>query len=214
MEKIRFLARAILAGVMISVGGTVFLMSPDKVSGAVFFCVGLFSVCVFGLALYTGQTGYFLDGNIGKNAINLAIIWIGNLVGCLTVGLMLRWSGTLAETAEANVAARLAKPLGYSFLTAIMCGVLMYIAVDNFRHGASEIGKFVGIMLCVPAFILAGFEHSIEDMFDIAAARGSGLFGGDTLAFLGVVSAGNLVGAVLFAKLRAIGNGTLFGDKK
>lgn len=213
MEKVKLLARAILAGVMISVGGTVFLMSPDKVSGAVFFCVGLFSVCVFKLALYTGQTGYFLDGNVGKNAIDLAIIWLGNLIGCLAVGLMLRWSGTLAETAEASVAARLAKPLGYSFLTAIMCGVLMYIAVDNFRNGASEIGKFVGIMLCVPAFILAGFEHSIADMFYIAAARGSGLFAGDTLAFLGVVSAGNLVGAVLFAKLRALGNGTLFGSK-
>ena len=48
------LLQGILAGISISLGGTVFLMSADKTVGALLFAVGLFCVCAFGFSLFTG----------------------------------------------------------------------------------------------------------------------------------------------------------------
>ena len=51
----------ILAGISISIGGTVYLLCDSKLAGAIFFSVGLFSVCVFGFSLFTGRVCYVFD---------------------------------------------------------------------------------------------------------------------------------------------------------
>ena len=58
MEQIRQFVSAILAGFMIGMGGTVFLSLDNKVLGACMFGVGLFTVVVFRLQLFTGKIGY------------------------------------------------------------------------------------------------------------------------------------------------------------
>ena len=59
-----------------------------------------------------------------------------------------------------------------------------------------------GILTCVPTFILAGFEHSIADMFYIAAA---GEYSFAALGFLLLVIAGNAVGGMLLPLLARVG---------
>ena len=190
---------------MIGVGGTAFLASPNAVLGAFLFTIGLFVICVFKFALYTGMCGYAFDGKIGKNFIELLIVWIGNFIGCFTVAAMLRGGATaLVEAAVLSCDAKLARPLGYAFLTAILCGALMYIAVDNFRKNDSPLGKYIGLFLCVPVFIISKLEHSIANMFFFSMAHGFAVFSADTLLFLFGVSLGNLAGGAGFALLRRI----------
>ena len=55
----------VLAGISISLGGTVYLLSADKTVGALLFSVGLFCVCVFGFNLFTGKVCYVLDNDAG-----------------------------------------------------------------------------------------------------------------------------------------------------
>ena len=46
---------AILAGLMIGVGGTVYLTLENKIVGSLMFTVGLYTIVLNGLFLYTGN---------------------------------------------------------------------------------------------------------------------------------------------------------------
>ena len=61
MKKI-FLS-AILAGMVIGFGGTVFLSVENTVIGSLFFTIGLFVVCTRGLHLFTGKVCYLFDND-------------------------------------------------------------------------------------------------------------------------------------------------------
>ena len=66
----------------------------------------------------------------------------------------------------------------------------MYIAVDEFKtHNRS----LIGIICCVPAFILTGFEHSIADLFYLCC---SGIFNLKVILFILIIMIGNAVGAL------------------
>ena len=75
-------------------------------------------------------------------------------------------SSSAAEAADAVAAAKLTQSFPQTLLQATLCGVLMYLAVTVRRDRS----KVVAILFCVPAFILAGFEHSIADFFYFSAA--------------------------------------------
>jgi formate/nitrite transporter FocA (FNT family) len=73
----------------------------------------------------------------------------------------------------------------------------MYVAVYPFQP-SRKIPAYLGIFLCVPTFILSGFEHSIADMFFFAAGLGGSYGVGRALGHILLVTLGNGLGAVLF----------------
>ena len=92
----------ILAGISIAIGGLVFLSVENRVIGAALFTVGLFSVCSFGFHLFTGKVCYVFQ-NDKEYAIQLPVIWLGNLVGTgVTAGIatLTRAGAGLAEKAR------------------------------------------------------------------------------------------------------------------
>ena len=52
------LGSALLGGACIGLGGIAFLTLENKVLGALFFTVGLFTICTFHLNLFTGKVCY------------------------------------------------------------------------------------------------------------------------------------------------------------
>ena len=71
---------AILAGICIGLGGTVYLSVESSVVGALLFSIGLLTILAFGFNLFTGKVGYALD-NPSSYIGTLAIIWLGNFIG-------------------------------------------------------------------------------------------------------------------------------------
>lgn len=179
------MVRAVLAGMMISIGGCVYLGCEVKWVGAILFAVGLFTIFSFRFDLYTGKVGYVFDNDRSYLPYLLVVI-IGNFIGCLIVGLMmpLDSASALAQNKLDN----------YDFLRVlfkgILCGMLMFIAADCYKNTKSFIATFV----CVPVFILAGFEHSIADMFYFCSA---GAFGIESFVFIVTVLIGNAIGGFL-----------------
>lgn len=55
-----YLLKGIYAGIMIAIGAVAYLAIPNKVVGAFIFSVGLLTVCMYGMNLYTGKIGYIL----------------------------------------------------------------------------------------------------------------------------------------------------------
>lgn len=191
---------AVLAGIMIGIGATAYLSCDNKYIGALLFTVGLFAICVFGLELYTGKVGY-IPLRRPKYMAEVALAAGGNMIGCFLASFALR-TDKLYETALTLCSAKLDQPYYRLFLLAVMCGILMYIAVHSYKI-QTGFSKLTGIFLCVPAFILCGFEHSIADTFYLCLA---GIFTPQAAVVLVLTLMGNAVGGMLIpAVQRATG---------
>ncbi len=191
---LKCLVRAILAGICIGIGGCVLLgcMSVNvelKWIGSILFAVGLMTIFFFGLDLYTGKVGYSFDNKPWTYVLDLIVIIIGNFIGCLFVGLAMPMSEQFLPGFIDGRLAALSSPLTI-LLKGVFCGMLMFIAADIYKKKQSFLGAFI----CVPVFILSGFEHSIADMFYFCSA---GCFTLESLAFILIVIAGNAIGGIL-----------------
>ena len=168
---------SILAGVCIGIGGTVFLSCDSRIAGALFFCVGLFTICTFGFNLFTGKVGYILE-NSPSYAGFLLLVWLGNLLGTAAVGYTLRLTraaDVLAAKAASLCEAKLNDSLLSIFILSVFCNILMFVAVDGFKSNPHELGKYLGLLFGVCVFILCGFEHCVANMFYFSIADMWGL---------------------------------------
>ena len=189
----------ISAGILVSIGGAVFLSCDIRYVGAVLFSVALLSICLKGYSLYTGHVGYLLDNHSKEDVSALLLGLLGNLIGTVCCGLLLRYALPVIGTgAEAACTARLAQAPAQTFIRALFCGILMYLAVSTYR----EKNTIAGILFCIPVFILSGFEHSIADMFYFAA---SGIVSFQAFAFIWIVILGNSVGGLLLPTMKRWG---------
>lgn len=153
---------SILAGMMIALGGIVFL-SCGGVTGALFFSMGLLTILALKLELFTGKAGLLVTNEIKPG--KLFGIWAGNFIGTaiLAFGLIFTPKGlVLAEEATKIVAIRVANGPFANLIYGIICGMLMFMAVKTF---AVTNGNPLYAMLPVAIFILCGFNHCIADMF-------------------------------------------------
>lgn len=159
-------AKAVLAGVCISIGGIAYLSMNCGVIGAILFTIGLLAVVHYEYSLYTGTAGFVNDGNDIANLFRT--ILLGNVVGCMLCGFGVRWTmPELAEAAEHIVALRMSTPLPSVIVRSIFCGILMTTAVTFAKQGS-----YLPLLWAVPAFIVSGFYHSIADAFYMSVGLG------------------------------------------
>ena len=185
------LLSGVSAGLLISIGGTVFLACDNKVVGAVFFSVALLCICYKKYSLYTGRIGYAIRDRSKDYFSGLFLGLAGNIAGTAAGGALIRVAlPSLIGKAQTACGARLDQPFVQTLIRAIFCGILMYLAVSIF----GEFKTPIAILFCIPVFILSGFEHSIADMFYFAVC---GLPNLRTVAFISTVILGNTGGALI-----------------
>ena len=191
----------ISAGICIALGGSVFLAADNRVVGAVLFSVALLCICMKGYALFTGKVG-FVPEDHGRPALQLLLAGLlGNLIGTFLCGRLLRLGlPALSDAARTICAAKLTQAPAAALIRGVFCGILMYLAVSIWKERQSPLG----ILFCIPVFILSGFEHSIADMFYFAV---SGIVSLKAFVFLWLVIIGNALGAMLLPGLNLWGKG-------
>lgn len=198
---------SVCAGVLISIGGCVFLACENRYVGAVLFSVALLCICLKGYALYTGRVGYIIESHKKSDFAALAVILIGNLLTTFLLGMLVRVSmPQLGETAAAICSGKLTQAFWQTLVRAFFCGILMYLAVSTYK----EKNTVLGILFCVPVFILSGFEHSIADMFYLGA---SGIFSLSAALFMLAVVIGNSLGGIFLPALTLIGGEKMKANK-
>lgn len=196
-DNLKILVRAILAGIMISIGGTIYLVCESKMLGAFLFSIGLYAICAFGLNLYTGKIGYVID-NKPKYLIELLFTLIGNLIGTVGCGYLLfltRQGDKLRKAARAICEVKLNDNLLSIFILAVFCGIIMYLAVDLFKR-LTDFGRYMGIFMGITVFILAGFEHCVANMYYFSVAN---MWEWKTILYVLIMILGNSVGSILLA---------------
>ena len=206
MEQLRIYFSGIMAGLAIALGGTVYLSVENQIIGALFFTVGLFTVCTMNFHLYTGRVCYLFE-NDKSYALHLPLIWLGNLTGAvLTAQLLMltRLAPALTARAVLLCETKLSDNLGSIFILAVFCNLLIFIAVDGFKNHEHEIGKYLGLFFGVVAFILCGFEHCVANMFYIPA-------GMMTASAYGIAAEGLNIGTFILNNLIPATIGNIFG---
>lgn len=181
--------RAVLAGLCIGFGGVVYLSCTSKLAGAIFFSIGLLTILIFKLKLFTGACGLLIEADKKlQYSIELILIWIGNFLGTFLVALAV--TNTRLSFDLSFIDIKLTDSFSSLLILGIGCGFLMYVGVTAFN--LTKLGPIIPIM-CVSVFILSGFEHCVADMFYFSLAELSV----DVLLRLLVITAGNMLGSWL-----------------
>ncbi len=206
LDIIRKIVDGFLAGMLISIGGAVFLAcSPEmppvgKYVGGLFFCTALFCICVKGYALYTGKIGYTLEKHSKEDISVMLLGLLGNFLGTVACGYLIAAAiPSLKDTAFTLCNSKVeTQALWQTLVRAFFCGILVYLAVDLYKNHKTPLGVF----FCIPAFIFSGYEHSIADMFYFAA---SGIASWEAFLFIWIVILGNSVGGLFIPLLKCVG---------
>jgi formate transporter len=233
----QLLLRGLLSGALLGFATTVAFTATAQglspIIGAILFPVGFAMIVVLGLELVTGSFALlptaFLAGRVGlaKALTNLIWVFLGNLIG----GCLYAWMYANVQTqfhllpatgAGALIAAAAqAKTLGYarlgavgvglSFLKAILCNWMVCLGVVMGLTSRSTLGKITACWLPIFIFFSLGYEHSVVNMFIIPA----GMWMGAPVSYREwwlwnqiPVTAGNLVGGMLFVGLPMLWIGT------
>ncbi|SFX91003.1 formate/nitrite transporter family protein [Ruminococcus sp. XPD3002] len=202
---ISILAKAVLSGLMIGVGGIVYLMVDNKYIGGFMFSFGLFTIIQCGFALYTGKVGYIPE-NKPKYLREVAITLLGNVIGTGGAALLVRLTRIGAKVHE-NASACMEVKMGDSVLSqlvmGVFCGLLMYLAVDNGKRCKkckSDMSYVFGTVIPVMLFIFCGFNHSVADCFYMFAADASV----EGALYILIVAIGNACGGMLIPLVKKL----------
>ena len=214
------LVLGVLAGACIALAGFAAAAASagtpiQKLINACIFPAGLIMTVLMGAELFTGNCMMVMPLlqrriSFGKMLRNWVLVYIGNFVGAIAVAAIACFSGLAAagtvsgDALTATAATKCALSFGQAFLRGIGCNVLVCAAVVMAAGADTAGGKAACLFFPVMAFVAAGFEHSVANMFYIPA----GLFaaagtqpaltwGRFLLGNLVPVTLGNIVGGGL-----------------
>ncbi len=178
---------AILAGAFIALGA-VFATNTAAGSGdlpfgvaklltGLVFCLGLVLVIVGGAELFTGNNLIVMawaSGKVTGRALlrNWGIVYAGNFVGSMGTALLVFLSkqyisggGVVGETALKIANGKTNMDFFQAMVLGILCNVLVCLAVWMTFSARSTVDKIATIIFPITAFVAAGFEHSIANMY-------------------------------------------------
>ena len=143
------------------------------------FCLGLILVVVGGAELFTGNNLIVMawaNGKVTGRALlrNWAIVYLGNFVASIATAALMFFTRqyTFGANAVGLTALRIAvAKCDFSFVQAvalgILCNALVCLAVWLTYSARTTIDKILAIIFPITAFVTAGFEHSVANMYFI-----------------------------------------------
>jgi formate/nitrite transporter len=203
---------SIVAGGSIGLGGLFFcivLADPtlgfaiQRVLGGVVFSLGLALVMIGGAELFTGNcliVMAWMNGQIRTSEVlaNWTTVWLGNLVGALGLVFLVVMAhhaelgnGLVGAAVLKLAVSKIAPDMTTIFFKGILCNILVCLGVWLAYAGRSVADKMAGMVLPVAAFVAAGFEHCIANMYFLPLAW--------VLSVTGQVPAGLDVSAITLA---------------
>lgn len=173
-----FIALGAIFATTVSAGASGMLpFGVTKLLSGLAFCLGLILVIVGGAELFTGNTLIVMAWAARKVSLdallrNWSLVYLGNFVGALgTAGLVyLGRQHTFGGGAIGqNMLTIASAKLGYTFVQAVALGVLcnglVCLAVWLTYSARTTVDKIAAIIFPISAFVAAGFEHSVANMY-------------------------------------------------
>jgi formate/nitrite transporter len=207
----------VLAGGFIGLGALYYTLvvsdptlgfAAKRLLGGLAFSLGLILVVVAGAELFTGNNllvmawaGRKISG--AELMRNWVIAYAGNFAGSFGLALLvvLARHGAMNDSAVATQAiavanAKAALPFAEAFFKGVLCNVLVCLAVWLAMAGRSVTDKILAVIFPISAFVAAGFEHSVANMYFLS---------------VGSLLEGNVVSAGLVRNLVPVTLGNIAG---
>ena len=178
----------VLAGAFIGLGALYFVIiksdqslgfALSQVLGGVAFSLGLIMVVIAGAELFTGNNLIVMawaDRKVSTANLlrNWVVVFLSNFVGAFGLAYLVfrsgHWEmndGAIKDQYLKIAAAKCALPFWEAFFRGVLCNILVCLAIWMAIAGRSVSGKVLAIVFPISAFVAAGFEHSIANMYFI-----------------------------------------------
>lgn len=153
-----------------------------RVLGGLVFCLGLVIVLVGGAELFTGNNLVVMawaSGQVTTQQVlrNWVTVWLANFVGAVGLALLIHFShvldlnnGRVGSTFLTTAIAKISPDWFTLLIKGILCNLLVCLAVWLASAGRSVADKILALVLPISAFVAAGFEHSVANMFFLSLA--------------------------------------------
>jgi formate transporter len=192
MDVLRLFILAVLAGAFIAFGAvfaTVALAGAGeapwglaRVVAGVVFSVGLVLVIVGGAELFTGNNLIVMawaGGRVTSRAltVNWLIVYAGNFVGAVGIAVLLyaggsheMGGGAFGRAALEVAVAKVALSPTRAVALGVLCNILVCLAVWLSMSARTTTDRILAVVPPISAFVAAGFEHSVANMYFVPYA--------------------------------------------
>lgn len=230
----RLFGLALLAGAFIGLGaifattiaaGTsgVLPYGVTKLLVGLVFCLGLILVIVGGAELFTGNNLIVMawaSGKVSTLALlrNWGIVYIGNFIGSIGTAALVYMSGQYAfgngivgQTALSIANGKVHLGFVQAIFLGILCNALVCLAVWLTFSARTTTDKIMAIIFPITAFVAAGFEHSVANMYFIPIGLFMKMFDPTFVAGTGLDVAGLTWGTFFINNLLPVTIGNIIG---
>lgn len=191
-----------------------------RVLGGIAFSTGLILVVIAGAELFTGNNLLVMAWADRKITLaellrNWGLVYAANAAGAIGIALLVYLSdhasmnhGALGLAYVKIAAAKTSMPFAEAFFKGILCNLLVCLAVWIAFAGHTVTDKVIAVVFPVSAFVAAGFEHSVANMYFIPLGillKHSGFAAADG------IDAGSLEWAGFFGNLLPVTLGNIVG---
>lgn len=188
MDFISTFALAVLAGAFIALGCIFFTVSQTtggipmnygltRIIGGIAFSLGLILVIVGGAELFTGNNLIIMawaSRQLSTMRVlrNWGIVYIGNLCGAVATALFVFFGkhyliGNTGLTALNIGNTKVSYEWVQAMILGILCNALVCLAIWLTYSARTVMGRILAIIFPISAFVAAGFEHSVANMYFI-----------------------------------------------
>lgn len=153
-----------------------------RVLGGFVFSLGLAIVLVGGAELFTGNNLIVMawaSGHVStrKMLYNWLVVYVGNLIGAVGLAVIVFLShhlelngGRVGLSILTTATAKIQLDVISLFFKGVLCNLLVCLAVWLAYAGRSVTDKIVALIFPISAFIAAGFEHCVANMYFLPLA--------------------------------------------
>jgi len=148
-----------------------------RLAGGLAFCLGLIAVVLGGAELFTGNNLIVIAWASGRISFrdvlrNWGIVYLGNFVGSVLTALLMiaarqytAGGGIVGEMALSIAAAKVNLGFVQAVALGILCNGLVCLAIWLTYSGRQATDKILAVIFPITAFVAAGFEHSVANMY-------------------------------------------------
>jgi formate/nitrite transporter len=188
LDPASLMALAMLAGAFIGFGSILSIVVSAgaegvvpyglmRLAGGIVFSLGLILVIVGGAELFTGNNLMVMACASGKVAVRevlraWGLVYVGNLIGAVGLALLIflaagygHGKGAVGAVALAIAESKASLSAMQALIHGILANVLVCLATWLCYGARSTTDKILAIIFPIAAFVAAGFEHSIANMF-------------------------------------------------
>ena len=175
-----FIALGAIFATTVAAGGSALPYGVVRLLAGLVFTLGLILVVVAGAELFTGNNLIVMAwANRRVSSLRLlgnwTIVWVGNFVGAFATAVIVYVSkqytfggGAVGETALSIASAKTSLGFVQAVALGMLCNALVCLAVWLTYSAHTTTDKILAVIPPIAAFVAAGFEHSVANMYFIS----------------------------------------------